>query len=222
MRLIPTVVAAVVLVGLTVVGAATTTTLSIAGQTPRPAFRPASVATLVPPSALVAHPNPALGYSISLPPNYRRAVSAVDAERVGRDVFTPRTDAEDRELCMTEQRGGQSPERVADLKVDAYANPDGLSAVDFASQPTRRVPLTTIESTKIDGRDAARIVHQPSGDTAYYVVSANGRLYEIAPLIFEQPTTQPRGWLDQIAATFRVIPANAAPASPSRRTLCGA
>jgi hypothetical protein len=64
-------------------------------------------------------------------------------------------------------------------------------------------------------------VHQPSGDTASYVIAANGRLYEIAPLTYEQPTTQPKGWLDQIASTFRALPVQGISVVPPAQSLCG-
>jgi hypothetical protein len=50
------------------------------------------------------------------------------------------------------------------------------------------------------------------------VVRAGDRLYELAPLIFEQPTSQPKGWLDQIVGTFKVIAAQAAPPGRPRPT----
>jgi hypothetical protein len=50
--------------------------------------------------------------------------------------------------------------------------------------------------------------------------AANGRLFEIAPLIFEQPTTQPRGWLDQIAKTFQATAAQPVPVASGPHSLC--
>jgi hypothetical protein len=185
-----------------------------------PAFRPAASPTLN--AALVPHSNASLGYTISLPPSYRLALSNVDAQNTGVDFFSPRTVAEDGQLCARERGSDlQAPERVADLRVVVQGNPTGATPVGFASAANRRLAFTSVVATSVGGLDAAKVVHQPSGDTAYYVISANGRLYEIAPFIFEQPTTQPKGWLDQIAMSFKAMPpqplANAAP----RRTLCG-
>lgn len=187
-----------------------------------PAFRPLSSATPVPASALVTHANAPLGYSISLPPAYRRVLSVVDGDTAGSDFFVPRTPAEERDLCLRSQGdGGKAPERVADIRVVAHPNPSGASPVEFLSTPTRRIVFTKVESLTVAGFEAARVVHQPSGDTAYYVIRANNRLYELAPYIMEQPTTQPKGWLDEVAATFKTIPSQAAPVtSASQRMLC--
>ncbi len=191
-----------------------------AHSTPPP-FRPASSATAVPASSLVAHANPFLGYSIGFPASYRRALSVVDGEGIGSDFFVPRSEQAERDLCATRQGSADAPERVADVRIVANPNPAGTSPVDFANAPSRRIAFTTVESTTVAGFAAARVVHQPSGDTAYYVISANGRLYEIAPYIMEQPTTQPKGWLDQIASSFKTVPVQVtATTPPNQRQLC--
>lgn len=212
------------LVGLAVLAGALLTGLSVSHAlavpgTP-PAFRPA--ASPVPQAALVPYSNASLGYTISLPRSYRLALSNVDTQNTGVDFFSPRSVTEDSQLCARERGSDlQAPERVADLRVVVHSNPAGATPVGFASAANRRLAFTSVVATTVGGLDAAKVVHQPSGDTAYYVISANGRLYEIAPFIFEQPTTQPKGWLDQIAGSFKATPpqplANAAP----RRTLCG-
>ena len=178
--------------------------------------------TASPASGIVTHENATLGYRISLPVKYRRALSVV-GQNVSVDVYTLRTEQEDRELCVREQGSGlQTPERVADLRVAVHGNVGGMSALEFANAPSQRLVSTTVEPATIDGRDAAKVVHQPSGDTAYYVISANDRIYEVAPLLVTIPSTQAKGWLDQILASFRAIPfqpSSTAPASPT--ALCG-
>ena len=178
--------------------------------------------TASPARGIVTHENATLGYRISLPVKYRRALSVV-GQNVSVDVYTLRTEQEDRELCVREQGSGlQSPERVADLRVAMHGNVGGMSALEFANAPSQRLVSTTVEPATIDGRDAAKVVHQPSGDTAYYVIRANDRIYEVAPLLVTIPSTQPKGWLDQIVASFRAIPfaaSSTAPASPT--ALCG-
>lgn len=191
-----------------------------AAQTPAPVSRPVSSATAVPASALAMHANPALGYRIGLPPTYRLALSVVDGENLGHDAFTPRSEAEDSALCAREGQQ-QSPERVADIRVVVHSNSAGVSPVAFLSTPNRRMAFASVEATTINGLQTAKVVHQPSGDTAYYVISANGRLYELIPFLLEQPTTQPKGWLDQIALSFGTVPFQPSPTTPpSRRTLC--
>src|SRR6266511_4943608 len=159
---------------------------------PPPAFRPASTATAVPANALIRHANTVLGYSIGMPPTYRLALSQLDGpNNTGQDFFSPRSEQADRELCERE-RGSHtgSPDRVDDLRVSVSRN------------------------------DAARVVHQPSGDTAYYVISANARLYEFTPFSLSQPETNPKGWLDEIAKSFTVLPLE--PSSViSVQPLCG-
>lgn len=188
---------------------------------PPPAFRPASSETPGPASALVTHANPFLGYAIGFPASYRRALSVVDGEGIGSDFFVPRSEQAERDLCASQQGSANAPERVADVRVVVDPNSAGTSPLDFANAPSRRIVFTKVESTTIGGFEAARVVHQPSGDTAYYVIGANSRLYEIVPYIMEQPTTQPKGWLDQIASSFKTIPVQVtATTPPNQRQLC--
>src|SRR6266511_1689063 len=127
----------------------------------------------------------------------------------------------DRELCERE-RGSHtgSPDRVDDLRVSVSRNDAGISPVEFVNAPNRRIVFTSVERVTIDGHEAARVVHQPSGDTAYYVISANARLYEFTPFSLSQPETNPKGWLDEIAKSFTVLPLE--PSSViSVQPLCG-
>lgn len=189
---------------------------------PPPAFRPASTATAVPANALIRHANAVLGYSIGMPPTYRLALSQLDGpNNTGQDFFSPRSEQADRELCERE-RGSHtgSPDRVDDLRVSVSLNDAGISPVEFVSTPNRRIVFTSVERVTLDGHEAARVVHQPSGDTAYYVISANARLYELTPFSLSQPETNPKGWLDEIAKSFTVLPLE--PSSViSVQPLCG-
>jgi hypothetical protein len=197
-----------------------------------PTASPASSATASPASGLVTHENALLGYRINLPDKYRLALAVVDGpNNVGHDFYVPRTEQAERDLCVREKGGDiGSPERVEDLRVAVHSNAAGISPVEFVSAPTRRIVFTSIEPTTVDGHEAVRIVQQPTGDTAYYVIRANDRLYELAPFIYSQPSlgnaggtfAAPKGWLDQIAASFEAIPLQASPTTPtSRTTLCG-
>lgn len=67
-----------------------------------------------------------------------------------------------------------------------------MSPLDYVNAPNKRIVFTTVESTTIDGHDAARVIHQPSGEIAHYVVRANDRLYEPAPFILEIPSQRSR------------------------------
>lgn len=179
--------------------------LSATRPSPPPALRPARTGTPVPASALVRQSNPGLGYSIGLPANYRRAGSRIDDAHYGGDLYSSRSAQLDADLCRQErQTGSQSAERVDDVQVIVYPNPEGTSPVDFANAPTRKVAFTSVEATTVNGLSAARVVQQPSGDSAFYVIAGNSRLYQITPVIVEQPTTNPIGWLDGIASTFKL------------------
>jgi hypothetical protein len=199
--------------------------------TPTRAIDPAAAAASPAPT-LVSFENVALGYRIGLPAQYRRSLSVVQPDGSGRDFYSPRSEEADRALCQRE-RGSDIPsfEREFDLHVSASPNAAGLTALDYASAPARRISFSAIESLTIDGHDAVRVVQVPSGDTAYYVVGANDRLYEIAPFAFSQPShgnaggagePPPVGWLDQIALSFRAI-AVEPPTGPlaTDRPLCG-
>lgn len=214
----PSLLALAVLSGVLLAGVAVSQAVAQPGIPPafRPAATPAGQSTLVP------HPDAALGYAISLPASYRLALSNVSAQNTGVDYFTPRSATEDSQLCARERGGDvQSPERIADLHVSVHANPTNLTPVAFASQANRSIAFTSVVATSVNGLDAAKVVHQSSGDTAYYVISANGRLYEIAPTIFEQPTTQPKGWIDQIAMSFAATPPQAVVNPAPSHPLCG-
>ena len=193
---------------------------AIPGKAAPPAFRPDRPG--IPDSALVPHQNPQFGYTIKLPPAYRRAVSNVEPQNTGVDMYTPRSDAQDQAICATEKQGDlQSPERVTDIRVVVSANPDGTTPSAYASAANRKIAFTSVDSVTIDGNSAARVRYDNSGDTAYYVISANNRLYEVAPMVFEQPTTQPKGWIDQIAKSFKATSIQSTAAPSARRPLCG-
>jgi len=176
-----------------------------------------------PAAAREIYENPALGYRITLPPGYRRALSVVDSGNVGHDAFTARSDAADGELCARERASRLQPaERQADIRVIVHGNTDGASALAFVSAPNRRLPFSRVESLTVNGLEAARIVFEPSGDTAWLAIRANGRLYEIHPFVLALPSTQPKGWLDQTAASFELLPTTPTASDPTaRKTLCG-
>jgi hypothetical protein len=165
----------------------------------------------------------ALGYRIRPPDGYRRYATLIvpGPDGVGVDFFTLRTDAQEREMCVR-QKGSDLPPRetVSDLQIRVVSNTGGMSAVDYANAPNRRIVFTTIQATTVNGYEAAKIVHQQGGDTSRYVIRANDRIYEISPAQDEQPSPLPKGWLDQIAATFTAIPPDASPAAVDTRTRC--
>lgn len=179
-----------------------------------PEVRPAPEARPI--LALVAHQNPVLGYRIDLPEGYRRSRSLIlppNREMLGHDAYVNRTEAHELELCMaTRERRLQAPEREHDVRIEAYRDVRGVSAVDWIHLRGMTIVHTRIESVAVNGYDAARVIHQPSGDTAFYVIRANERVYVITRELDVQPSNQPRGWLDQIASTFTAVsPSEAGP-----------
>lgn len=191
-----------------------------------PLASPTASPTSAPAAGLTRHEDGRLGFRVDLPQRYRLVLAGYGANGAGRNYFVPRTEQEERDLCRTEGTSGST--RVTDLKVEVYPTTETRSPAEFASAPNRKMPFTTVETITVDGLDAARVVQQPTGDTAYYVIRANGRLYEVTPQIISQPSlgtaggapAAPRGWLDQIAMSFATIPLQTAAPVQLGRTLC--
>jgi hypothetical protein len=169
-----------------------------------------------------------------MPDPYRRlrfVVNSGSAGALGSETYTRRTELEERELCL--RQGELAPrEWETDIVILTYRNVDNVSAAQFANKPfvpdgqafsTHR----TIEPVTIDGRDSVRLVWEPTkgGETAGYVISANGRMYVLMPPVASLPSELPKGWLDDLATTFRAITPQPAPAptpSPAATPRCGA
>ena len=173
-------------------------------------------------AGFVTHESPILGYRISMPDPYRRLISFLNsgnAEALGSESYTRRTELEERELCLRSQ--GELPPREweTDVVILTYRNVDNVSAAQFANTP--RVSggqafsaNRTVEPVTVDGRDAVRLVWEPTkgDDTAGYVIPANGRIYVLMPGLFSLPSQLPKGWLDEIATSFRAVTPQPAPA----------
>ena len=185
---------------------ATPTRRLLVTPTPLPTGRPAT--------GLVTHENPILGYRIDLPEALRRSASGVVAgnqDALGYDLYTARTEAQDREACLSDAGGRPGPDEDPDLNIGAARNTAGLSAEAWAttSRFPGAQPLSThmlVERTTIDGREAVRLVRDQlaNHETTAYVVRANDRMYTLR---FESDSIPSRlpGFLDGVAATVRVI-----------------
>jgi hypothetical protein len=177
-------------------------------------FTPTPLPTSRSAPELVTHENPILGYRITLPNARRRSAAGLVAgseEVLGYDLYTARTEAADREACLRDAGGMPRLDGEPDLNIGAARNPAGLSAEAWATTPRfpGAQPMSThmlVERTTIDGRETVRLVRdqQTNHETTAYVVRANDRMYTIRFESDSIPSWLP-GWLDDIAATFRVI-----------------
>jgi hypothetical protein len=217
--------------------AATTTSSPVVTAAPTSANPVPSATATASPTAragFATHESAILGYRITMPDPYRRlsfVVNTGSAETLGSETYTRRTALEERELCLRTQ--GELPLREweTDVVILTYRNLDNVSAAQFASTP--RLPGAqpfsanrTMERVTIDGRDAIRLVWEPSkgGETAGYVIPANARMYLLMPSLSQLPSQLPKGWLDDIATTFRAITPQPAPSptvSPVPTPRCG-
>ena len=218
--------------------AATTPSSPAVTAAPTPTSAVPSATASASPTAragFVTHDSPILGYRITMPDPYRRlrfVVNSGSAETLGSETYTRRTESEEHDLCLRSQ--GEVPPREweSDVVILTYRNVDNLSAARWASVP--RVPdgqafglHKTIEPVTVDGRDAVRLVWEPTkgGDTAGYVISASGRMYVVMPALSALPSQLAKGWLDDIATSFRAItplPAPAPTPSTAPTPRCGA
>lgn len=208
---------------------ATPTASSAVVATPSPAAAPLATPTstrrlLVTPTplptsrvtvALVAHENPILGYRVSLPEEVRRVGSAIvtgNEQTLGYDLYTGRTEAEDRAACLSDAGGQPGVDGYPTLSIRAARNPEALSAEVWATTPRSpgAQPMSThllVERTTIDGRETVRLVRDQvtNHDTAGYLIRGNDRVYTLGFESDSIPSRLPRGWLDTVAASFRVI-----------------
>jgi hypothetical protein len=209
-----------------------------AAATPTATSPIASAAPTAPPTAragFATHESPILGYRITMPDPYRRlwfVVNSGSAETLGSETYTRRTEVEERELCLRSQGDVPPREWETDVVILTYRNVDSVSAAQFANTP--RVSggqafsaNRTMEPVTVDGRDAVRLVWEPTkgGETAGYVIPANGRMYVVMPPVASLPSQLPKGWLDEIATSFRAVTPQPAPAptpSAAPTPRCGA
>lgn len=195
--------------------------------TPTPPASPTPVVTATasasPANAPGTFENLTLGYRITLPKDYRRSRSAIvtgQAEALGNDYYTLQSEVDERAQCLRD--GGdvgfpQSADRDSDVVVQVARNVSAMSPLEFANQPNRRIVFTSVEPATIEGHEAARVVHQPTGDTAYYVIRANDRMYVLGPTQSSLPSRLAKGWIDDIANTFVAIAPQAFPSpTPSQ------
>ncbi len=192
-----------------------------AGPTVSPSAS-ASTSAASPAGTVTTFENATLGYRIDLPEPYRLVQSRVLApseEFVGNAIYTKRTLAEDVQTCLTERGGSalRSPARALDVLIAATRDTRRVPAVQLAAE--RKMPFTSVRPMTINGLEAAKIVHQSTGDADVFLIRANDRIYEITPVLAIQPSWLGTGWLESVATSFVAIPPQEA-AGPSRNGGC--
>ena len=179
---------------------------------PSPTFETPSVTSAVtaspPGSPKLAFDNPILGYRIAFPSGYRRSASRIIAgseEDLGRDDYTPLSEVGARTLCL--QDSGDValdyPQRESEVGIRVSKNVRHLSVTEWVATPqsTGTQPLSA---------------HQKVQQLTLFVISANDRMYVISPDFWRQPSSLPKGWLDEIASSFvATAPAPFPSASPT-------
>ena len=198
---------------------------------PFPTFETPSVTSAVtaspPGSPKLTFDNPILGYRIAFPSGYRRSASRIIAgsdEGLGRDDYTPLSEAAARALCL--QDSGDIPldypQRESEVGITVSRNVRHLSLTEWVATPqsTGAQPLSAhqkVERLTIAGLAAVRLVtDNVFAETTLFVISANDRMYVISPDFWRQPSSLPKGWLDEIANSFvATAPAPFPSASPT-------
>src|SRR5207244_11120930 len=69
--------------------------------------------------------------------------------------------------------------------------------------PRRNIAFTTAQAMTINGYEVARVVNQPPGNTAFYAIRANGRIYVLNTAIGGGGLDN--AWLDRAAGTFTAL-----------------
>ena len=170
---------------------------------------PAATATADAAPRLITHDNASLGYRLALPEIYRRVSADLfigQPELIGRDTYTNLTDAEERAECERDLGDIPSPAGAAILHVEAYRNPAGLSATQWANTP--RVPggyvlshQRRVEPLTTGGREAVRLVaDKATAEVMAFAIRADDLVYLLTPSMWPS-----RHALVDIAASFGTV-----------------
>lgn len=195
--------------------ASPTAAATFPGTTPTAMASPAASA---PSANATVVENRTLGYRLTLPAaGYRRSSATVDSttgSRGGSDMYTLKTEQELRDECRQDLgHVGPGNVRPTDLRVTVHLDVGSASAYEWVTTPRVSGGGTLsdayrVERTSVAGHEAVRLhvaAVTGSAETAFYVLRANGRIYEIAPAYGGGVTGPPPGWLDGIAQTFGTL-----------------
>src|SRR5258708_18794919 len=145
--------------------------VAVSSATPAPSASPSASPT--PPGT---YENAVLGCRVTLPTTYRRSASTIytsQPQLLGRDSYTTLTEAQERELCLTDAGDVPSLQSATYLYVEAYHNSARAPAAEWI-RGRAESSLETVEPAALGGRDAVRLVQQ--GQTMAYVIGANDRM----------------------------------------------
>ena len=184
------------------------------------------VAAVVPDSVLAAESSPSslttfasapLGYSVQLPPAWRRSLRLSGMRQdpsviVGVDVFTVRTPGDEAAALGTSDITGPAFDHA--LVIEVWANPSRLTASQWASsrlagsRSGQRVDQVTVgaqSATRITNGSTYTVAHFISRGTQMYVLG-----YSISPTPTWWPAGLPESKLrtdiDQIVQSFVAAP----------------
>jgi hypothetical protein len=154
------------------------------------------------------------GYQISLPSGWRQSTLisraiAGDALHLGHDVFTVRSDTEERQLASRSE-GTPGPAWQGVVAVEAYNNPTNLTSSQWASSPLLAgwAKGQTLDVVTFDGKSIARLTNGARYSVAYFV-AVPGKMLLVGeradtPTMFAAGVT--KATLDSIVASFHALP----------------
>lgn len=184
-----------------------------ASPTPTPTASPAPTPSPTPtPTSPGRYVNSVLGYSVQLPPPWRRSAclsfggSPQVPDILGTDAFTS--------VPAAEESIGDTGGSFGTVSVEVDRNPDRLSADDWARLPRMGPPQNkSIEPATLDGRAGVRVV---SGalQSETTVIPVDAVMYLVT---FTAPPGDPKiDAMRAIIASFAFVPRSAAPTATPR------
>jgi len=172
----------------------------------------ALAATHGPSGPATAYVSQGLGYSVQLPPAWRRStvLSAMVNNgnlKVGHEVFTIRSLA-DESGVLNDPGPGAAWSYVA--VVEQWRDPAGWSAMAWATDPLLAgwAQGQVVESATIDGHLAAKVTNGPRFSVAYYVYDG-GRMFVVGYKVDApdwKPLAASESDLRAIVSSFHITP----------------
>jgi hypothetical protein len=140
------------------------------------------------------------GIRVRLPPGWRRAthpqLALVRPNGTGREVFTVRTEDEDRQLLEPVPVGhaGSYPVLSHTAVLNVLENPKLLSTTTYLAQSMSPPPAVNFS---VSGRPAVRIDESFGFGVSTIHVARDNVMIRFEPYFFRLPGWLPSGWTDQ-------------------------